>query len=223
MLPPNESTFLRHEPCPSCGSSDANSVYSDNHAYCFKCGNYTPGDGEPGETPQRPRRVAGLIDVTEVSGLRLRKITDETCKHFNYGKGTHDGRPVQIAPYYNADGQLVAQHIRFPDKGFAWRGDSKEAMPFGAQAFPKTERQVVVTEGEIDAMSMSQAQGNKWPVVSIGCGAGPQVKKYFARHRDYFSGFEKVVLMFDMDEPGRAGPSRSERSGDGARVQSAYR
>jgi hypothetical protein len=30
---------------------------------------------------------------------------------------------------------------------------------------------IVVTEGEIDALAMSQVQGNKWPVVSIACGA----------------------------------------------------
>ena len=40
----SESEFLRHEPCPSCGSSDANSLYSDGHSYCFSCHTYTPGE-----------------------------------------------------------------------------------------------------------------------------------------------------------------------------------
>ena len=60
-----------------------------------------------------------------------------------------------------------------------------------------------MTEGEIDCLSMSQLQGNSWPVVSIACGAGPQIKKYIAQHRDYLNGFDEVVLMFDADEPGR--------------------
>ena len=62
---------------------------------------------------------------------------------------------------------------------------------------------ITVTEGEIDALTMSQVQGNQWPVVSISCGAGPQIKKWMAANREYFLGFDKVILMFDMDEPGR--------------------
>lgn len=139
----------------------------------------------------------------ESRGLRVRQITDATCKHFGYLVGEHKNHAVQIAPYYNVDGQLVAQKVRTKDKQFFVVGDIKDALPFGANAWPKTGKMIVVTEGEIDAMSMSQVQGNQWPVVSIGCGAGPQIKKYFARHRDYFNGFEKVILMFDMDEPGR--------------------
>jgi twinkle protein len=92
----------------------------------------------------------------------------------------------------------------------------KKALPFGSHAFPRTGRSIVVTEGEIDAMSMSQVQGNKWPVVSIACGADKpeddegnpmpmnKVRKYFGTHRDYFLGFEKVILMFDNDGPGIA-------------------
>ena len=146
--------------------------------------------------------MAGLI-TGEVRGLRSRKITDETCKHFGYMKAEYQHKPVQVAPYYDVDGKLVAQKLRFPNKNFMILGDIKEALPFGAQCWPKTGRMIVVTEGEIDALSMSQVQGNKWPVVSISCGAGPQIRKYFATQREYFNGFETVVLMFDMDEPGR--------------------
>lgn len=30
-----ESTFVQHEACPSCGSSDNLARYSDGHAVCF--------------------------------------------------------------------------------------------------------------------------------------------------------------------------------------------
>lgn len=140
----------------------------------------------------------------EVQPLIARKITQETCAHFGYMKGEYKGKKVQIAPYYDTDGQLVAQKLRFQDKTFLVAGDIKEAMPFGAQAFPKTGKKIVVTEGEVDALTMSQVQGNQWPVVSISCGAGPQVRKYFAKNKEYFNGFETVVLMFDMDEQGRS-------------------
>ena len=40
-----ESEFVRHMPCENCGSSDANSLYSDGHTYCFVCHNRT-GDND---------------------------------------------------------------------------------------------------------------------------------------------------------------------------------
>lgn len=202
----DDSTHLYHESCPACGSSDARAVYSDGHTYCFSCGAHTPGEGAVEDRPRAAQpRVAGLISFDEQSvvGLRSRKITDETCQKFGYGTATYKGKPVQVAPYYDADGRLVAQKIRFKDKTFKFLGEPKKALPFGAHCWPKTGKHLVVTEGEIDALSMSQVQENRWPVVSISCGAGPQVKKYFAKHADYFNGFERVVLMFDMDEPGR--------------------
>lgn len=198
----NESEFIQHGPCSECGSSDANAEYTDGHTFCFSCGHI---GGERGADIPQPKfkRPKGLLPVGEIRGLRLRKITDETCKKFGYSIGTYKNRPVQIAPYYNAEGQIVAQKIRFPDKSFMVAGNIKEALPFGAQVWQKTGKKIVVTEGEIDALSMSQVQGNQYPVVSIAVGAGPQIKKYFAKHREYFNGFEQVVLMFDMDEPGR--------------------
>ena len=41
-----ESEFSHHEACDNCGSSDANSVYSDGHKFCFVCHTYTPSEGE---------------------------------------------------------------------------------------------------------------------------------------------------------------------------------
>lgn len=194
------SSFLRHIPCSVCGSRDNNSLWSDGHQHCFGCGAHAGGDGSV-PISSKPRAI-GLIPG-EVKGLASRKITAETCQKFGYLVGQYKHKTVQAAPYYDADGKLVAQKIRTANKKFKVLGDIKEALPFGAQVWPKTGKMIVVTEGEIDALSMSQVQGNKYPVVSIGCGAGPQMKKYFGKHRAYFRSFDKIVLLFDMDEPGR--------------------
>lgn len=202
-----ESVFIRHVPCEACGSRDNNALYSDGHTFCFGCGKNDSSAAGPRSEGSRHvvsrKAVEGLIPNVEILALSKRKLTEKTCQHFGYGIGEYNGSSCQVAPYYNADGQLVAQKIRRADKTFAWLGDADEALPFGSQCWPKTGKMIVVTEGEIDALSMSQAQGNKYPVVSIASGAGPQVKKYIAKHRDYFMGFEKVILMFDMDEKGR--------------------
>jgi twinkle protein len=61
---------------------------------------------------------------------------------------------------------------------------------------------LVITEGEIDALSVSQAQGNKWPVVSIQNGADGAVKA-IKKDYEYVVSFERIVLWFDNDEPGQ--------------------
>jgi twinkle protein len=194
----SESNFLHHAPCPHCGSSDANSVYDDGHQFCFSCQTYTPADGEA-PTPQT-KRNKDLISG-DFMALGKRAIREETCRKFGYQVGRLNDKPVQIAPYYDREGNLVAQKIRTPDKDFKVLGDLKDALPFGANLWGKGKK-LVVTEGEIDALSVSQAQGNKWPVVSIPNGA-QGAKKHMQKCFDYYDSFEEVIVMFDQDEPGR--------------------
>ena len=51
----DESTFLYHSSCPSCGSSDGNSVYSDGHTYCFVCNAYSSGGDDDSGKQKRPQ------------------------------------------------------------------------------------------------------------------------------------------------------------------------
>lgn len=197
----SESTVVSKGPCDTCGSSDAKHLYDDGHTHCYACGEHlNDPDGMPASAPKRA--AAGLLTGLQYQALPSRRITEETARKFGYGVTTYRGKPAQVAPYYDADGTPVAQKVRGPDKAFSVVGDLKAALPFGAHVWPKTGKMVVVTEGEVDALSMSQVQGNKYPVVSLINGA-TSAKKFFAQHRDYFLGFEKVVLMLDNDEPGK--------------------
>ncbi len=209
----NNSEFIRHEACEDCGSSDAKAVYSDHHSHCFSCNKTRSEDeqkrlvGHQGSTARHPVR-GGAVVATEVAlgdtikPLLSRQITEETCRHFNYTVGNYGNRRAQFAPYYDEAGKLVAAKLRFPGKDFAVIGSMKDALPFGAQACSRTGRQVILTEGEIDAMSMSQVQGLKWPVVSVANGAA-SARKFVAKNLGYFLKFEKVVVMFDNDDPGQ--------------------
>lgn len=192
--------FIRHEPCPGCGSSDALARYDDGSAHCFKeCGYNEKADGTAKKTKTTKK------DWTPVSGeivaLPNRGLTEETCKHWNYQKGTHKGKPCHIATYKNSKGQIVGQKIRLPGKNFTFLGDGKNA-PFYGQWLWTGGKHLVITEGEIDALSMSQAMDNKWPVVSLPNGA-QAAEKVIASQYDWLDRFERIVLMFDMDEPGQ--------------------
>ncbi|CAB4139303.1 Archaeal primase DnaG/twinkle, TOPRIM domain [uncultured Caudovirales phage] len=197
-----DSTFLRHEPCPECGSSDALARYSDGHAHCFACGHYEKAEGDTGANPKRTKRMAGLIEAGTAQALSKRQIDEETCRKFGYTVGTLNDKPVQIAAYRDADGSVVAQKVRFPNKEFTFLGTPKQAQLFGQHLWRDQGKMVIVTEGEIDCLTVSMLQGNKWPVVSVqngASGAANSIKKAM----EWLCGFETVVFMFDMDEPGR--------------------
>jgi twinkle protein len=145
--------------------------------------------------------MEGLISG-EYAPLMKRKITEETARKFGYQVGEYKGRKVQIAPYYDPSGTMVAQKVRDAEKNFNIVGDGSKLPLFGQNLWGSSGKMIVITEGEIDAMSVSQAQGNKWPVVSVPNGA-QSAKKALQRNLEYLEGFESVILMFDQDEPGR--------------------
>lgn len=206
------SEYLSKGPCDSCGSSDARAVYSDGHSFCFACPEETAfdagdSDREPYTGPSvlaRPRSDLAQGDYLE---LRKRGISAETCRIMGYRSGTFNGKPCQIAEYRDASGLVVAQKLRFPDKEMPWRGEPKDANLFGSHRAGQGKR-IVVTEGEIDALTVSQVQQNKWPVVSIQNGAN-NAHKDIAKHLEFLSRFDEIVLMFDMDEPGRAAAKKA--------------
>ncbi len=155
----------------------------------------------------------------DFKALINRKISAETCEKFGYSIGNYNGRPCHIANYHDMAGKLVAQKLRFANpKDFMVLGDLKAAGLFGAQLYGKG-KMIVITEGEIDALTMAEIQGHgKWPVVSVPNGAAG-AKKAIAKAADYLANFESIVLMFDNDEPGRKhaaecaemlGPTRSK-------------
>lgn len=203
------SKFLRHEPCPECGSKDNLARYDDGHATCFGCGyqDQPPKDAPPPRMPVLAPPKTPLLDFVSIKALNKRGITEETCRLYNYGTSTMRGQPVQVAEYRNQRGDIAAQHVRFPDKKFAWTGDTSNLQLWGQHLWRQghgggTNLFVVVTEGEIDAMSVSQVQGNKYPVVSLPNGA-QSAKKYMAANATWLAQFSRIVLCFDSDEPGR--------------------
>lgn len=201
-----DSVLLYKTSCDECGSSDANCIYSDGHTHCFSCNHHSGGSGSL-TTSKRSRRLLGLVDG-DYYPLPKRRLTEETCRKWNYQVGEHKGHKVQVANYVDKDQNLVAQKLRNKNKEFIWTGKSGKSMPFGYQLWKAEGKMLVVTEGEIDAMSVSQVQDHKWPVVSISGGAAKEegvakVIKEIEKHIDFFLGWEKVIFMFDNDDPGR--------------------
>ena len=208
------SKYLYHTACPRCRENGRDhkgnnmAVYEDNSTYCFSCG-YT-------EQPERERKEyykmeqkekktnkTPIIQSGSFQNLTARGISKETCELYNYQIGEYKGEPCQIANLYDNKGQVIAQKIRMKDKKFVMLGDNSKALMFGQQLFRGLDsKQLVITEGEIDCLTISQLWENKYPVVSIKNGASAG-KNDILNNIEWIEGFDKVIFAFDMDYVGR--------------------
>ena len=194
--------ILNHQPCPDCGSHDALTVYSDGHTYCFSCEAYHKGnvtDTVIGENKQTDKSLISPADMS-LEALRSRLIEQAACRRYGYFISSFQGSPCQVACYYDDNGNMVGQHLRFKDKRFVILG--KATKRFWGQHLFDGGKRLVVTEGEIDCLSVSQIGGNKYPVVSLPNGAN-SAKKVFKENLEWLNSFDEVIVMFDMDEAGR--------------------
>ena len=192
--PTSENVVISQGPCPSCSSSDAHTLYSDGGSYCFSCGYHTKGDGETKlSTPQTTTRMINYDG--DFAPLRKRNLSEEITKKFN----VRQQGPALRFPYYSSSGRIVAYKERSPDKKFTWVGKNEDNQLFGQQLFGSG-KTLVITEGEIDALSVWKARPN-WPVVSVPNGA-QNACKALQYQLNYVLGFDEIVLMFDQDEAG---------------------
>jgi len=198
-----DGEFIRHEACPHCGSSDANALYSTGKRYCFSCQTLTPPDTTEEVMAKLETHDTIFLDV-EYRDLPKRGITQKTCEFWGYGVADYRGQKVQVANYRNRGRELKAQKIRFVNKDFSVIGNLKDVSLFGEHLWRDGHggRFITIVEGELDALSLSQVQDHKWPVVSLPSGS-TSAKKAVGKAIEWLSKYEYVILMFDMDEAGQ--------------------
>ena len=128
--------------------------------------------------------------------LSKRNISEKVCQHYKIYK---DGDVLRFH-YYDESGILIGCKIKTKEKDFRYEGQSATCL-FGQHLFPSTGKRVVITEGELDAASCSEAMPG-WPMVSLPSGAAA-AKKSIQRAIPWLQGYEEIVLFFDNDEAGR--------------------
>lgn len=220
----SESVLVQSKlPCESCGSSDALALYSDGHTYCYSCEKTTHGKGDGSYVP-RPKQAAGLIQWGKANGryqaLNARRISEETCKKYAYWVGEYNGKHVQIADIKDiTTGATTGQKVRFANKEFLALG-VKQTDLFGAHLW-NGGKKIVVTEGEVDCLSVAELYNCKYPVVSIPLGVG-SARKACAHNYEYFDQFDEIILMMDQDDAGREAAQQAAEVLPQGKVKIAY-
>jgi twinkle protein len=128
--------------------------------------------------------------------LQKRNISEKVCQQYRIYR---DGDVLRFY-YYNDAGILSGCKVKTKKKEFKYEGDVPGTL-FGQHLFPSSGKRVVITEGELDAASCSEAMPG-WPMVSLPSGAAA-AKKSIQRNLQWLQGYEEIVLFFDNDEAGR--------------------
>lgn len=205
------SNFIKHLACNQCGSSDGNSLYDDGHEFCSVCSKFIKGnnlvekvykddlaissstdsdDSFKSNAPTRQR----LVPVPTEGFKACRGITSDTMKKYGVWTSGED----QYYPYFES-GTHKANKIRhIPTKGFLVQGDIARSGLFGQSIFPSGGKTLTITEGELDALSVYQIFGSKYPSVSVK--GASSAEKDVTNNWEYCNSFEQIVLCFDTDE-----------------------
>jgi len=144
--------------------------------------------------------IEGVFKPVQSRRLRL-----NTCKKFGFRCAKdYDDKRLLIADYYDAKGNIVAQHIHHIDhfdKKFSWQGEPAATQLFGQQLWQSGGKRLVIAKGETDTLTIAQAFGLKWQVVGV---AGFRFAlRNIKRNYEWCDSFQDIVLAFDDTEAGK--------------------
>lgn len=196
--------------------------------YCFACDTAVtdpykdkPAGYKPVSVKKTEEEIQQEIaEISEYSTVALpdRKLKKEYLEYFGVkiGLSEQDGAtPVSHYYPYHKDGNLVGYKARLIESKRMWSvGSIKGCDFFGwEQAIATGGKKLFITEGELDAVALFQIfkETNKGTaysdfnpaVVSLAHGAGSAARDIAAKLKDIRQIFKEIILVFDMDQPGR--------------------
>lgn len=215
-LSSSTSAFVEHKPCPACRDTggdkagDNLAIYDDGHGYCNKCGHYEHSNSSSVNFQEVEEQIMDTrtIEKRGVSNSKIvdRRISGNITSKFGVtvGFGKDGTVETHYYPYYNSQdsNQLIGYKERtVKTKDFRILGTNRGAGLFGQQAFRSGGKFLTITEGELDALAVSEMFDGKWPVVSLKNGASSAAKD-IKENLEYIESFDSVVLCFDQDTAG---------------------
>lgn len=202
-------------PCDSCGSSDAVAEYDDGSTHCFSCEKSTRGNNTQTKDYRPMVNLTGdpILEryITKWQQAQPTAIPDRNINSTSTKKyGVVVDGTQHLYPYFTAESTNPAGFkVRGPNKSFVAVGDVKSTGLFGQQLYGNhNQHRVVVTEGELDALSAYQMFDGKTAVVSLRSGAAGAGRDFKAAY-EFLDGFKEIILCFDADDAGLAGVERA--------------
>ena len=202
--------IVKDEPCPKCRENGRDKtgnhliVFDNGNKYCNRCGykelvkESMPNENHFNLNQYNEQAIKDLVD---------RKITAETCKHYNVRCLISETNGEVLAHYYpiTKDGQITAVKKRTLPKSFSIFGDSKGAVQlFGQSVVPQSGKRLLITGGELDCLAAYQMLHEKYPsinaVVSLPKGENTSAIK---DNLKFINAFDEVIIYTDMDDAGR--------------------
>lgn len=180
--------------CPSCDSSDAFSVDTGGHGHCYSCDKHFPNHLEVDGSEKIIKSNKSDLSYGTVKAIHERGLELETCKLYNYQVSKDGTKHLAFLPN---GGQKIR---KLKGKTFFYINKSDNNVLFGQDKFVGN-GVLVITEGEIDAMSAYQMFGVS--AVSITHGT-PSAMPCITSQLDYIREYAKVILAFDNDDAGKA-------------------
>lgn len=231
--------FTKHVNCDKCGSSDGKAIYNDGSHYCWVCKDKSLSADykEHLDSKNRKGKVKKVKEVedmeikpstkpaltkeenqefkseTSTKGKGFRGIRDEFNTMFNvrYAYSEETGEVVEQAYTCTQAGELVGYKIREVPKNFYSKGRTGADCDLFMQfKFNRGGRYVVITEGEVDALSAYQmfADYNKtkgdYETAVVSPTTGANSHKQIAAQYKFFDSFEQIIVSYDSDKAGQA-------------------
>lgn len=209
-------TEITHQPCPikGCESSDAFAYNSDDQTgHCHSCdGDYPQAlrnlkDWAREKYPFTPysEEKTNMTVVSEPLVLSndtpVRGVIQDVMSFYDVQTFKSVDGTVKKQAYIYPSG---ARKIRTFPKQFHTEGAFRSDELFGMDKFNAGSSPIVViTEGEVDAMSAFQMLEKRYPVVSLPS-ANPSKKLWQDKNKEWLDSFSKIVLSVDSDEKGDA-------------------
>lgn len=133
--------------------------------------------------------------------IEERKLTRETVERFLLGAvaspetSDEDARGMLAIPYLTPTGPVALRFRRPPGKESGpkyWQPPGTELTIFNVQAFFNSDHLIVITEGEIDCMTVAQCG-----IPAVGIPGASAWKDHF---QPLFEGYDRVIICADNDD-----------------------
>lgn len=150
--------------------------------------------------PEKPKcRVPA--EVVKDYLVERRNVPGEVLTAYKVGE---QGNRI-VFPFLTPEGELAMVKVREAVDGAKPKPTAANCEPilFGWQAIPNDARDIVITEGEIDALSMA-AYGYPALSVPFGGGGGKKQGNWIESEFERMDRFERIYLALDMDDEGDA-------------------